>query len=213
MSYEQWFQDFLASQKYRWFRRMSALVGLFIGLMLASYPENHPEWAPWSDYLFQKAQYLFPPDSDLPKKFTAVGFDFIVVAIVISPTTKDFLSNRLLLWFGKQSFAVYLIHGTLLRVPLIWALYGISGEPWIGTVDDAGNVTPPDWLPVRGLPWSFMISIPCWIVLVYGCATLWTTYVDPFCARMTQKLEDRFFEEDEKSSPAIPMTTRPMPMT
>ncbi|KAJ5416950.1 uncharacterized protein N7487_000500 [Penicillium crustosum] len=122
--------------------------------------------------------------------------------------SNDFLSSRLLLWLGKQSFAVYLIHGTMLRVVLCWMLYGISGQPWKGPeplTDDKRD----DWLRIRP-PWVVGISIPIWIGLVYVLATLWTAYVDTFCASMTQKLEKAVFVEDEKTplpSQSIPMQT------
>jgi hypothetical protein len=47
-------------------------------------------------------------------------------------------------------------------------------------------------------PWVVAISIPLWICLVYCCATMWTKYIDPCCAQMTQKLEDRMFIQAEK---------------
>lgn len=210
LSYEMSFKELL--EKYRWPRRFVALCLVSAGLFIASYPGEHPEWSTWSNYMYEMSQYIFPPEVNIGKRYTALGVDMIILAIYISPSTKEFLSNRLLLWLGKQSFAVYLVHGTLLRVVLVWMLYGISGQPWEETVDENGNVIPPAWLPLRP-PWVVAISIPCWLVLVYICATLWTNYVDPFCARMTQKLENLMFEEDEKSPESIPMTARPMPMT
>ncbi|KAL5355384.1 acyltransferase family-domain-containing protein [Aspergillus floccosus] len=218
LSYEAAWRDFI--DRHRWPRRIVAGFLAITGLLIAGYPGEHPEWATWSDIMYKAAQYIFPPEVNIGKRYTAVGVDLIIFAIYISPSTKEFLSSRLLLWLGKQSFAVYLVHGTLLRTVLCWMLYGISGQPWEEIVDENGNpiydedgnrVLPP-WLPIRP-PWVVAISIPAWIALVYFCASLWTNYVDPFCARITQKIENWMFVDDEKDAapPPLPMTSMRMP--
>ncbi|KAJ6014931.1 hypothetical protein N7540_009522 [Penicillium herquei] len=216
LSYEVSFKEFVDNHK--WGRRIVAALLVSSGLFICSYPGEHPEWATWSNYMFKAAHYIFPPEVNIGKRYSAIGVDLIILAIYISPSTKDFLSNRLLLWLGKQSFAVYLVHGTLLRTVLCWMLYGISGQPWDGEpvdsngqplLDENGEPLHPHWLPIRG-PWVVGISIPAWIALVYLCATLWTSYVDPFCAKMAHKLEKMMFQQDEKSVETLPLTSMPM---
>ncbi|KOS45215.1 hypothetical protein ACN38_g3837 [Penicillium nordicum] len=187
-------------------RKMLTIPLTIFALFLASYPGEHPEWTGWSNVMLKASHYIFPPDVNVGKRYTALAIDMIILAIFFSPSTKDFLSSRLLLWLGKQSFAVYLIHGTMLRVVLCWMLYGISGQPWEGPeplTDDKRD----DWLRIRP-PWVVGISIPLWIGLVYLLAALWTVYVDTFCASMTQKLEKAVFVEDEKTS--LPLQSIPM---
>ncbi|KAJ9196538.1 hypothetical protein DTO166G4_4615 [Paecilomyces variotii] len=208
LSYDLNFKEFVDTHS--WLRKIVAASVCAFGLFVAGYPGEHPEWSGWSNAMLWLSNYIFPPEVNIGKRYTAIAADCIIFAIFISPGVKEFLSSRLLLWLGKQSFAVYLVHGTLLRVPLVWMLYGITGQPWEETVDADGNVIPPPWLHIRP-PWVVAISIPCWIVLVYICASLWTNYVDPFCARMTQKLENLMFEEDEKPHPPMPLTSLPMP--
>jgi peptidoglycan/LPS O-acetylase OafA/YrhL len=216
LSYEKGFKEFV--ERHSWGRKIVAGILLCLGLFICSYPGEHPEWATWSSYMEQASHYIFPPKVNVGKRYSALGVDLIIFAIYISPSTKEFLSSSLLLWLGKQSFAVYLVHGTLLRTVLCWMLYGITGQPWEGDiVDEKGNPIygedgeplHPHWIPIRA-PWVVAISIPSWIVLVYFCATLWTGYVDPFCARMAQKLEKWMFEEDEQAPPPLPMTSIPM---
>lgn len=153
------------------------------------------------------AEYIFPPEVNIGKRYTALGVDMLILAIFFSPSTKAFLSNRLLLWLGKQSFAVYLVHGTMLRVVLCWMLYGISGEPWEG--GEAMTDDNRDWLPLRP-PWIVGLSIPVWIALVYAVATAWTAYVDTFCASMTAKLERVVFVGNEKEALPLPAVAIPM---
>lgn len=216
LSYEITFKEFIDNHK--WGRRIVSSLLFVSGLLICSYPGEHPEWSTWSNYMLQAAHYIFPPDVNIGKRYSAIGVDLIIFAIYISPSTKDFLANRLLLWLGKQSFAVYLVHGTLLRTVLCWMLYGITGQPWEGEpvdgngqplLDENGNPLHPHWIPIRP-PWVVGISIPIWICIVYACATAWTTYVDPFCAKMAQKLEKLMFQQDEKSVEQLPLTAMPM---
>jgi hypothetical protein len=219
LSYESSFQGF--TEHHRLGRKVVAAILACSGLFIASYPGEHPEWAPWSNYMFKLAQYIFPPESNIGKRYSIVGIDLIILAIYVSPSTKDLLSARPLLWLGKQSFAVYLLHGTLLRTVLCWMLYGITGQPWEGEIvdekgqpiyDEEGEPLHPHWIPMRP-PWVVAISIPIWIGLLYLCAWLWTAYIDPLCARVTQKLETLMFEEDEKLPLALPLNNIPMPTT
>lgn len=188
-------------------RKMLTIPLTVFGLLIASYPGEHPEWAGWSNVMLQVGHVIFPPEVNIGKRYTALAIDLIILAIFFSPSTKDFLSNRILLWLGKQSFAVYLIHGTMLRVVLCWMLYGISGQPWEGP--EAMTDDQREWLPLRP-PWVVAISIPVWIGLVYLLAALWTTYVDSFCASLTQKLEKSIFVEDEKAPLPLPAVSIPM---
>ena len=188
-------------------RKMIIVPLAIIGLLVASYPGENPEWMGWSNSMFDLAQYIFPPETDIGKRYTALGIDLIILAIYLSPSAKEFLANSVLLWLGKQSFAVYLVHGTMLRVVLVWMLYGISGQPWEG--GEALTDDEREWLPLRP-PWVVAISIPVWIGLVYAVAAAWTAYVDPFCARMTQKLERAVFTEDDQAD--LPLLAVSVPM-
>lgn len=206
LAYEPSFKEFI--EKRTWTRKIIALPLFITGLLIASYPGENPEWAHWSNTLYKTAHYLFPPEVNIGKRYTALGIDLIIFAIYISPSTKSFLSNPLLLWLGKQSFAVYLVHGTLLRTVLCWMLYGITAQPWAPKFDEKGEFAEPPWIPIRG-PWVVGIAIPVWIGIVYVCAAAWTKYVDSFCARVTQWLEGVMFMEDEKVE-GLPLGAMPM---
>ncbi|PWY79608.1 hypothetical protein BO70DRAFT_429815 [Aspergillus heteromorphus CBS 117.55] len=183
------FQALLSSPTHRWPRRLILLLLTTLGLYLASYPGEHPEYSPWSNSLLTLSPYIFPPEVNIGKRYTAIGVDLLIAAIFLSPSTQHFLSNRLLLWLGKQSFAVYLVHGTLLRTVLCWVLYGtITGEPWEEGVDENGAPVLPPYLPLMG-PWVVGLGMVGWVGLVYGVAVLWTGWVDPACERLTGWVE------------------------
>src|ERR1700722_9878301 len=84
-----------------WTRTILSPILLFIGLFLASYPEDKPGWARWSAWLKQLSTYILPQGFDTPRFFTAFGLELITLSIHFSPRLKDLLSNRYFLWLGK----------------------------------------------------------------------------------------------------------------
>ncbi|BDD62320.1 hypothetical protein MAP00_007291 [Monascus purpureus] len=223
LSYEDSFEPSI--ERHPITRKIVAAILAFAGLFIASYPGEHPEWASWSNSMLSAAYYLFPADVDIPRRYTALGLDLVILAIYISPTTRKILSRGLFTWLGKQSFAVYLLHGTLLRTVLCWMLYGISGQPWHGEIvdgngnpiyDEDGEPMHPHWI-ARRPSWVVAICVPVWIALVYLSAALWTAYMDPFCGMVVRKLETAMSErgasesesESEDMVPAIQLDTMP----
>ena len=179
---------------------------IILGLYFCSYPDAEPQWAAWSDHLDKIGTWIFPADTMQPKRWTALGVDIVAFALQLNAPAKAVLSNKFFLWLGKNSFAVYLIHGTLLRTVLAWLVYGISGEhgePWRVTINEDGDEVLPPWLPRTTGP-IFWGSVVVWLCLVYWCAHLWTTYVDAWCGKVTKMLEDYVFvEEGEREDEVI----------
>lgn len=170
--------------------------------MLASYPEANPEWRPWSATMERWAHVIFPKDAEFPRYYSSIGLVCLTFGIHFSTTVKDVLSNKYLLWFGKNSFAVYLLHGMLLRTILVWMMFGISIPADV--VGEDGQMVPGPGLHQRGrLAWY--ICVPTWLVILYTIANLWTKHVDAFCARLTFKLERYMFEE-KYTTPSLPST-------
>jgi peptidoglycan/LPS O-acetylase OafA/YrhL len=180
-------------------RRVVQTLCIVIGVYVAGYPLERPEWAAWSAQLKWIGEYLFPPGSDWPRRWTALGWDLAVTGIWLSPTLQSIFSNKMFMWIGRNSFAVYLTHGTVLRVFAARLIYGWSSEGFSVEKNDKGeNVH--HYLPRAG-PLTFMIAIPIFFVVEYTIAHFWTTYVDAWCAKATQWLEATMFDsEDEKSA-------------
>jgi hypothetical protein len=148
---------------------------------------------------------IFPKEAELPRYYTGLGLEFIALGIHFSPTVKDVLSNKYLLWFGKNSFAVYLLHGTLIRTVLVWMIFGIHLP---ADVEQDGKMVPGPALKQCGrIGWYFWV--PIWLVILYSIANQWTKHVDPFCARLTQRLERYVFDEKyvapEGARPILPL--------
>ena len=147
----------------------------------------------WSNNMTEMAKWVFPSSHpDTPRFYTGLGLTFISLGLHFSEISKSILSNKYLLWAGKNSFAVYLLHGTLMRTILVWMLYGVAIPPDIIKPD--GTVQAAPYVKMGGrASWYFCLSI--WFVVLYYLANVWTTHIDAFCARITQKLEKYVFVE------------------
>ncbi|KAF2017800.1 hypothetical protein BU24DRAFT_460798 [Aaosphaeria arxii CBS 175.79] len=185
-------------------RRFVQTFCIILGWYVAGYPGERGDWAEWSRQLTYIGEYIFPQGmNDQPRRWTAAGWMLMVTGIWLSPTLQAILSNKLFMWIGRNSFAVYLTHGTILRVVAARFVYGFSGEPFIVEKNEKGEDVF-HWLP-RGGPLTFTIAIPAFFVVTYTVAHLWTTYVDSMCARATVWLEKTMFEdEDEKRMMQLP---------
>lgn len=161
---------------------------LIVGFYIASYPEANVEWKPWSNFLHRILVAITPENADWPRFSSTFGLHFIVFAIHLSPTLKNWLSSSYLLWFGRQSFAVYLLHGTIERVLLTWMVYGVTVNPEI--VNEIGEVVPGPLKPWPGNT-RFLIVVGPWCVILYGIAVLWTKYVDAWCDQVVWRLQKR----------------------
>ncbi|KAH8898211.1 hypothetical protein GQ53DRAFT_711367 [Thozetella sp. PMI_491] len=179
------------------------LTGLFIG----SYPHEHEDWTGWSLWLHKTfvdplgdrsvGSILVPAGSDPPRRMSSAAVQFCAIAIFLSPTLKDMLSSRLLQWLGKHSFAVYLVHGTILRTVGMWIVYGISGEPWNEPrFNEDGTQKDPEWIRPKS---SFhkMVAAIVFVSLTYTAAWAWMKWVDSACANATEWLAKKVFEEED----------------
>ncbi|KAF2273461.1 uncharacterized protein EI97DRAFT_436110 [Westerdykella ornata] len=194
MGSEPWFRDLCA----RWpnTRRAVQTLLILLGIYVAGYPLERPEWSTWSSQLQWLGTYIFPPDADWPRRWTAVGWDMAVTGIWLSPTLQSMFSNGMFMWLGRNSFAVYLTHGTVLRVFAARLIYGWSGQPYSVEKDEKGEDVY-HYIPRPGTG-VFMIAIPVFFLVEYTIASLWTTYVDAWCARLTKSLEDAVFDNEEE---------------
>ncbi|KAI9052587.1 hypothetical protein LZ554_003930 [Drepanopeziza brunnea f. sp. 'monogermtubi'] len=175
-----------------WPGRVLSPVLIFIGLLLASYPEDKAQWMKWSKIMGQTSVYIFPKDNETPRFYSGIGLIFIVLGIHFSNAVKNVLSNKYLLWFGKNSFAVYLLHGSLLRSVMVWMYFGIKTPPDVQGAD--GKMVPGPNLKICGrVRWYFWM--PIWFVMLYWVAYLWTKHVDPLFAKMTEGLVRYVFED------------------
>ena len=142
----------------------------------------------------QASVYIFPKDNETARFYSGVGLICVAMGIHFSAGAKAFLSNGSLLWFGRNSFAVYLLHGSLLRTVLVWMYFGLTVPGDVVQEEDGKTVLPGPPLKICGRArWYFWL--PIWFVGLYWVANLWTRHVDPWCARLSERMVRYVFED------------------
>ncbi len=179
---------------------------LLIGGFIGSYPHEHEDWSAWSLALHKwfvnprgdgsVGSIIVPAGSDPARRMSSTAVQLCAIAIFLSPSLKEALSGRILLWLGKHSFAVYLVHGTLLRTLGMWIVYGISGQPWNEPrFDDEGHVLDPIWIPSKG-NFHKTVAMVVFVTVTYTAAWAWMKWVDTACADATEWLAKKVFDEE-----------------
>ncbi|KAK3368740.1 acyltransferase family-domain-containing protein [Podospora didyma] len=180
---------------------------ILIGGWVGSYPQEHEDWSPWAAHLHRwlvdpagdgsRGSFIVPLGSNVQRRSSAFFVQCSAIAIFLSPLLQKMLSHRYLLWLGHHSFAVYLVHGTILRTVGMWIVYGITGEPWkLAAKNEDGTSQPQEWLPMRSRGY-IIVGVVVFTALTYTAAWAWMRWVDTACARATQWLEAKVFEEED----------------
>ncbi|KAK3322822.1 acyltransferase family-domain-containing protein [Apodospora peruviana] len=201
-------QNFISNHQ-RTLTFIVAPILLLVGGYIGSYPHENENYAKWSldlmhwlvaeDKEGSRGSLLVPKGSHPGRRCTSFFIHCVAVSLFLSHSLQKLLSHRLLLWLGHHSFAVYLVHGSILRTVGMWIVYGISGQPWTpagfnedGTPKEQHNFLHPK---SRG---HKLVAIVVFTACTYTAAWAWMKWVDTACARATQWLEKRVFEDEEE---------------
>lgn len=186
---------------------MAPIIAL-VGLIIGSYPQEHEDWSAWSMWLHKtfvdpagdgsRGTFLVPHGTNASRRTSAFMVQLCAISIFLSPGMREALSHRYLLWLGRHSFAVYLVHGTILRTVGTWIVYGITAEPGKpAAVNGDGSKKEEDFLKAKGLL-HIRLATVIFIALTYLAAWAWMRWVDASCTRATEWLERKVFQDEEE---------------
>lgn len=173
----------------RWERACAIIPWCLItlGLFVCSFPSENSEWTAWSQGLARWGKMSMPSGGELSRYVHSVGAQLLMLGILFSSAAKHALSNKLMGWMGKTSFAVYLIHPLFIRTILVWGLYGTLVPP--EGHDKHGKPTGPSRMTWSGVGISNAAAFPLFYAILYIGAAYWVKYVEPACGLVMQKLE------------------------
>ena len=171
---------------------------LVLGIIGCSFPEDHAEWAGWSQSMLDFGYYLFPGGAEQSRFWPALGSQLLCLGIMYNKTAKALFSSSFPCFLGKYGYAIYLTHAPFMRTTLTWMLYGLSVRPPSPGEDEEGNPIGQPWIPQTS-PWITIIALPSWFFLLYRMAHLWVGYVEPFAARVTDWCEETMWRDDGRT--------------
>jgi peptidoglycan/LPS O-acetylase OafA/YrhL len=167
---------------------------MLLSLILMSYTRHNPEGQPWSAALQAFGSKYLPLDGEggLDRIYGSIGGILLVASIIISPHARFILSQKWLKWLGKVSFAIYLLHGTVLRTVFAWTLSVGHAKQEIIEADPVGVMYAIQRYPVPGVFQCFVATIVC-LLVVLTASFLWNIKIEPALGRITKQLEGMVF--------------------
>jgi peptidoglycan/LPS O-acetylase OafA/YrhL len=161
-----------------------------------SFPSNFPESAPWSKFLHDIGRTIFPTHNEPPRVWGTVGAIMLVVAIMISPHIRSALSTHVLLWLGKISFPIYLLHGTFLRTIFAWIMFAGKSPRQFEVKGANGESVWVDRYPQPG-PFGIWVAVAVSMGLCLLTCDWWSNRVEPLFGKMTKWAEELTFKKGD----------------
>ena len=168
-----------------------------------SHPSDHPNSAPWSAFLERFGTAVFPKQVDMARTWGSVGCMLLVVAILISPHARRLLARPPLLWLGKVSFPIYLLHGTFMRSLLAWLVFAGQRLRPFEVPGPEGRTTTVQRYPQPGdlrILFSIAVSMGCMLVAAHW----WAKKVEPVFGKITKAAEELMTSKGENGSRGSP---------
>ncbi len=175
------------------------------GLYLCSFPNEYANFAPWSSQLLAIGNRIVP-GTDLGRFWPGLGAQLVAFAVLFSSQLRRWLSHPALLWLGKISFPIYLLHGPLMRSMLAWIVFGRAEYYERRETNASQGVDVFQRLPLPP-PYTFLFTIPVFACVLLAVAHLWALKVEPYFAWATKQMEDYVFDRAGRA-PILPVQKR-----
>lgn len=176
-------------------------------LVLMSFPSEFHTWAPWCKVLLEWFQKVAPQNAELSRFWPTIGAQLLILTCTLSPHLRRALSHKYLLWLGKISFPLYLLHGSFMRSLLSWLLFARS--KLVEMEERSGEQT---YINMRyPLPsyLTFCIAAPIFFVALFTAAHYWADNVEPHFGVITKRAEDLMFGKKDRPIPLPTKQERP----
>ena len=188
--------------------RLSFLSPLFapplfiLALVLMSFPGDYQNQTKWSRLLLQLHQRIFPPLSPLDRTWPTLGALLLCFTVVMTPFLRRALSVKWLLWLGRISFPIYLLHGPLMRSILAWLLF--ANQTLVEMEDHIGSEAQPVMrYPIPNKA-TFIVVMPVFFAVLLTAANFWAQKVEPHFGTMTKRAEEIMFgKKDVAARPTV----------
>ncbi|KAI4234961.1 MAG: hypothetical protein LQ349_003466 [Xanthoria aureola] len=167
-------------------------------LVFMSFPSQFQDWAPWSDLLLRWYWRIAPQNAELMRFWPTLGAQILTFTVVMSPHLRRALSHRWLLWLGKISFPLYLLHGSFMRSILTWLLFARSK---LTEMEEEGHKYMR--YPLPGAP-TFLVVMPIFMLILLTATHFWATKVEPHFGTITKTAEEVMFLRGDKN-PTLPV--------
>jgi peptidoglycan/LPS O-acetylase OafA/YrhL len=159
-------------------------------LFIMSYPGSFAESASWSSHMLIFAKAYFPAEAlhAIERMYGSIGGVLLIQGIIVSPHARWLLSRPPMLWLGKVSFAVYLLHGMFLRTIFAWLLHIGTSMQTFTEPNGQGKFYAVERLSLPGLLQRAMATVVT-IVCIGLASHVWNAKLEPIFARITNRLE------------------------
>lgn len=169
-----------------------------LGLFLMSFPAQFQPWTYWSNGLLLLAEKIAPENIDVARYWPTIGAQLLSMTIVLSPHMRRSLSHPWLLWLGKISFPLYLLHGSLMRSVLAWMTFqGQVLEEFEAFEGQKSTVTMR--YPIPGTA-TLAVVIPIFMVILLAASHGWAIKVEPWFGWVTEKAQKIMIADGERTT-------------
>ena len=166
-----------------------------------SFPAEYHKVAPWSRWLLDLHYKVFPQYAFVDRAWPTIGASLLCFAIIMSPHLRKLLSRRPLVWLGKISFPLYLLHGTFMRTILAWLLF--ARQHLVEMEERNGEETfVVKKYPLPGLP-TFLVVMPIFFPILFFATHMWANKVEPHFGAITKTVEDICFGKRDAGKPLV----------
>ncbi|KAJ5750226.1 hypothetical protein N7533_007254 [Penicillium manginii] len=80
---------------------------VILGVSLCSFPDQYAEQTAWSSQLSHIGDAIFPEGSNMSRYFASVGAQMVCSGVILSPSLRQILSNRVFGWDLSVSPSIY----------------------------------------------------------------------------------------------------------